>query len=321
MSGINLRDEYAATDENFVESAYLLANPDVATAVSAGDFPTAWAHFDTFGRKERRLLRFEHSVIPKELKSRKLGRIRPLLRSDLPFLESDLGFDFLSNELRTQFNIEDTAAVSSNNYDANILRLIEKYKDGLILDCGAGKRNYYYDNVVNFEIVPYDTTDVRGVGEVLPFRNACFDCVLSVAVLEHVKDPFRCAREITRVLKPGGDIYCCVPFLQPYHGYPHHYYNMTHQGLRNLFEGELDDVNIEVPDSVLPIWSLTWILSSWADGLPADVRREFCGMTVQDLLGSPTSYLQRQFVRMLPKKKNLELASACVLSARKRLSD
>jgi hypothetical protein len=26
-----------------------------------------------------------------------------------------------------------------------------------------------------------------------------------------------------------------VPFLQPLHGYPHHYYNMTGEGLRNLF--------------------------------------------------------------------------------------
>jgi len=38
-------------------------------------------------------------------------------------------------------------------------------------DAGACKKRAYYDNVVNLEIVPYDTTDVLGVGEVLPFSR------------------------------------------------------------------------------------------------------------------------------------------------------
>ena len=80
---------------------------------------------------------------------------------------------------------------------------IHRLQDGLILDCGAGRRPIYYSNVVNFEIVAYDTTDVRGVGESLPFETDSFDAVFSFAVLEHVKDPFRCASEICRVLKPG----------------------------------------------------------------------------------------------------------------------
>ena len=39
----------------------------------------------------------------------------------------------------------------------------------------------------------------------------------------------------SRVVRPGGRIYVAVAFLQPYHGYPHHYYNMTLQGLEQLF--------------------------------------------------------------------------------------
>jgi SAM-dependent methyltransferase len=103
----------------------------------------------------------------------------------------------------------------------------------------AGLRDIYYDNVVNYEIVDYDTTDVIGPGERLPFRDGVFDAVISIAVLEHVRDPFACAAEIVRVLKPGGELVCSVPFLQPLHGYPHHYYNMTPQGLRALFERSL----------------------------------------------------------------------------------
>lgn len=43
-----------------------------------------------------------------------------------------------------------------------------------------------------------------GVGEALPFPDARFDLVVSVAVLEHVQDTQQVVRETFRVLKPGG---------------------------------------------------------------------------------------------------------------------
>ena len=47
-------------------------------------------------------------------------------------------------------------------------------------------------------------------------------------------------------MKPGGRIFAAVPFLQPYHGYPDHYYNMTAAGLRNLF-ADLEVERLDVP--------------------------------------------------------------------------
>ena len=85
-----------------------------------------------------------------------------------------------------------------------------------------------------------------------------------------------------RVLKPGGEIVCCVPFLQPYHGYPHHYYNMTAQGLVNLFADHVQVDSVQVLDSVLPIWSLTWIVKSWVDGLKGKTRKAFLDMRIED---------------------------------------
>ena len=306
-----------ANKANFSEGAYLRANPDVVAAVRAGTFQSGRHHFDTFGQNENRELSFETSDIV-DAKKRKLERVRGLLRDDLPFERSASGFDFLTPELRKEFNIVDTSAVSSNDYDASVQALIHKHAHGLILDCGAGKRKEYFENVVNYEIVQYESTDVRGVGEVLPFKESSFDAVISIAVLEHVKDPFRCARELIRVLKPGGDLLCCVPFLQPYHGYPHHYYNMTSQGLVNLFEERVTVDSVQVIDSVLPIWSLAWIVQSWAQGLKGKSRAAFLEMRIADFLKPPQTFLGEPFVRELSAEKNLELASACVLQARKK---
>lgn len=304
-----------ATDANFDEPAYLAANPDVAAAVRSGQFASGLHHFDLFGRREQRRLQLK---VDPERKRAKLERIQPLLRGDMPMRSGDGYLDFLTSELREQFDIIDTSAVSSNRYDPDALALIEKHRDGMVLDCGAGSRDLYFGNVVNLEIAVYESTDVRGVGEALPFRDAAFDAVLSLAVLEHVKDPWLCAREIVRVLKPGGDLICCVPFLQPVHGYPHHYYNMTAQGLRNLFAAGIDISRHEVPMSTLPIWSLTWILNSWANGLGEEARQEFMNLRVADLTGPASTYLTRRFVTELAKEKNMELASATVIHGTKR---
>jgi SAM-dependent methyltransferase len=308
--------ELMATEENFSAAAYLLANPDVAAALERGSLTSAREHLEKFGRFEGRKQR--DSSLISTAKKRKHETIRPTLAPGMTCVESGDCFDFLTDELRRQFNILDTASTSSNGYDRYALELIDRCGDGLVLDCGAGRRDIYFDNVVNFEIVRYDTTDVVGVGEMLPFRDNTFDAVLSLAVLEHVKDPFTCAQEISRVLKPGGKLICCVPFLQPYHGYPHHYYNMTHQGIANLFAGRLMIDKIDCYESVLPIWSLSWILNSWCNGLHGKAREEFENLRVRDLLDSPKTYLDRRFVRELSAEKNLELASATVLFGHKK---
>jgi SAM-dependent methyltransferase len=252
-----------------------------------------------------------------ELQRAKLERIAPLLRADLASRLTRGKPDFLSEELRAAAQVSRTDKVSANRYDKHALALVEACHDGLVLDCGAGRRDAYFANVVNLEIADYDTTDVLGVGEELPFKDASFDAVISIAVLEHVRNPFRCADEIVRVLKPGGRLICCAPFLQPYHGYPSHYYNMTWQGLRALFEDQLTIDDHQVTGSMGPIWSLTWMIRSWAEGLPAAARERFLDLRLRDLMGPPRDYLDRDFVQGLSQAQAFELASATMLFATK----
>lgn len=306
-----------ATSDNFDEFAYLLANPDVAAAVKAGSIESGKVHFDAFGRNEKRLLRTAPEAI-EPLRKAKLRRFSDSLRGDMPSTQTSGKPDYLSDELRQVSGIASTDAVSSNSYDRLAISLIEKHKNGLVLDCGAGRRDVYYENVVNFEIVDYDTTDVLGVGEELPFKDGTFDAVISIAVLEHVKDPFRCAREIIRVLKPGGELYCAVPLLQPLHGYPHHYYNMTHQGLRSLFDHSMTIDAQDVPTSGWPIWTLTWFLQRWDAQLTPEVRESFRGKTIGELLEPASNYLEEAWVKSLPKEAQFELASMTTITATKR---
>ncbi len=187
----------------------------------------------------------------------------------------DENYDFLPADLAASSGIVHTDNISSWGHDPIATKVIRNHADGLVLDAGSGFKSTVYDHVVNLEVVGYPSTDVLGVGEHLPFADGSFDAALSLNVLEHVRDPFRCARELARVVRPGGKLYASVPFLQPYHGYPHHYYNMTASGLENLFAGAFTVEELSAPASAVPIWALSWFLNSYVAGLPADVGERF----------------------------------------------
>jgi len=224
------------------------------------------------------------------------------------YTKTNKNINFLTDDFKLQFSIEDTERVSALSYDGTIVNIINKYHNGLVLDCGAGKRSIYYENVVNFEIVDYESTDILGVGEVLPFKENSFDAVLSIVVLEHVKDPFQCAEELKRVLKPGGTLYCQIAFLQPFHGYPHHYYNMTQMGFKNLFGNELKIERLDVLDFGHPIVSLNWFLKSYVEGLPKNEKKRFLRKRVKDFLAEPKEYIMEPFVSQLNQSTKEELA-------------
>jgi SAM-dependent methyltransferase len=49
------------------------------------------------------------------------------------------------------------------------------------------------------------------VGERLPFEDASFDAIVALSVLEFVDDMERTARELSRVLAPGGSLFVITP--------------------------------------------------------------------------------------------------------------
>lgn len=299
----------------FDETAYLDANPDVAAAVARGDFESGLQHADLFGRNEGRSI--ENTSEIARLRDAKVKKLEPILLLDMPHHRICNKIDFMTDELRNETKIIHTENISANEYDHYVLELISSLPNGLILDNGAGLRSVYFDNVVNFEIKDYSTTDVLGVGEHLPFRDDSFDAVLSIAVLEHVRDPFKCAKEIARVLKPGGRLICAVPFLQPLHGYPHHYYNMTHQGLRALFEDYLVIERQAVDTNMYPIFALSWIVQRYAENLPPILREQFLDLRMSDVAGKAMELYGTPLMTEVSNAGNFELACGTYLFASK----
>ena len=247
-------------------------------------------------------------------KHRKLDRIQALLQ---PGAQPRRTPHFLSF-LPPTTCIEEPALTSGYHYPPWILELIQHHSDGLILDCGAGNRPEYLDNVVNLEIAPYPSTDVLADAEQLPFRDNSFDAIVTLAVLEHIRRPWLVARELVRVLKPGGTLIADVQLLQPVHAYPSHFFNMTSEGLQSLFADSCDIEQTTVPHYGRPIYTLTWLLQRYADGLPAASRARFLDLRVADLLAPIKQQLPQDYVTQLPKPFEFELASVTSITARKR---
>jgi SAM-dependent methyltransferase len=229
------------------------------------------------------------------------------------YTQGDESYDFLPTDLAAASGIAHTDNISSWGHDPIAARVIANQSDGLVLDAGSGFKSTLYEHVVNLEVVDYPSTDVLGVGEHLPFATGSFDAALSLNVLEHVRDPFRCARELARVVRPEGKLYVSAPFLQPYHGYPHHYYNMTASGLENLFADAFTVEELRAPASAVPIWALSWFLNSYVAGLPADVAERFRKMSVEQLMAPAVGYLDEDFVTGLRASTNIELACGIIL--------
>jgi len=61
----------------------------------------------------------------------------------------------------------------------------------------------------------YDAKFVSTRGESLPYREGYFDAVISVNALDHVDDFEQTAREMERVVRPGGRIYFDVEYHEP----------------------------------------------------------------------------------------------------------
>lgn len=111
-----------------------------------------------------------------------------------------------------------------------VKRIALTYPNPQILDigCGTGFNITYlhqlgYNQIAGLDFSPEALTYCRsrqlktlicGSAEKLPIQFHCYDTILTLDMLEHLKDDRSALSEIFRVLKPGGSLIIFVPAFQ-----------------------------------------------------------------------------------------------------------
>lgn len=233
-------------------------------------------------RETKRAWLREHAVCPECRAALEHGPDLVRCANGHEFQQGGFGLDMLSGAIRDRAKLVPGLRVSRHAVDANGKGIIERTRErgGKVLDFGAGLKFAadYDPDVIALDIEDYPTTDVVAAGQRLPFKDDTFEGVISFSVLEHVSDPFACAAEIARVLKPGGMICIGAPFLFQEHGYPEHYYNFSRRGLANLFEDKLEIVK-QSPGAV----SIPSLVRSFMSDIPPEHRERWANVTLGDL--------------------------------------
>lgn len=134
-------------------------------------------------------------------------------------------------------------------------------QEALCVSIGGGPTRSH-PRLCNVNIGPFANVDVVADAHCLPYADNCVDVVHCEAVLEHLYDPAGAVREMFRVLKPGGRAYVCTPFLQGYHGYPHHYQNYTLTGQQHLLKTAGFEVQ-RAGVSVGPVYTLVSFIAGF----------------------------------------------------------
>jgi len=105
---------------------------------------------------------------------------------------------------------------------------------GKVLDVGGGENSRYRDylaGAIDYSSVNIDPsinpTWLVEVGQPWPIPSDAFDHCISFNTLEHVYDAQSLLIEMHRVLKPGGKMHICVPWMFRIHGHPDDYFRAT----------------------------------------------------------------------------------------------
>lgn len=153
-----------------------------------------------------------------------------------------------------------------------------------IIHLGSGNVPADDPRVVSCDVLPCEHVDLVCEAEALPFRDGCIDYVESGAVFEHVYDPWRAIAEVKRVLAPGGEFRIDTAFMQGYHGFPSHYYNMTPQAVETALVGACELRQGYVPGLATPLMTVVMAVDRYLGFVSAGVRERLLDTTLGEVL-------------------------------------
>jgi SAM-dependent methyltransferase len=191
-------------------------------------------------------------------------------------------------------------AISSADYEAE-LRVRSQYDpwvhrvvmqslpdSAIILDIGAGNVALDLPNVIRMDVTLTPYVDVVGDAHALPFLPGSLDFVFSLAVIEHLRQPFVAAQEMFNALRNGGYVYNECNFVFAYHGYPHHYFNASEQGMEQVF-GSFENLRTGVAPYQMPSSAVHMLLHSYLKWMSPsdDPKVQVFRLLLQEVLDHP----------------------------------
>ena len=209
--------EVTATEENFNEQAYLLANPDIAEAVAQGELDSGRQHFEAYGRQE--------------------GRKQKV--SGTPDRERDRGFlapDVPSTQSATHANWLKLMLEIGNKPGMKVLEIGSREVTGE----SPARKLFDKAQYVGFDYCAGGNVDVVGDAHKLSGYFDCqFDLIYSSAVFEHLAMPWIVAEEIAWLLKVGGKVFVETHFSFGSHERPWNFFQFSDMALKCLFSPAL----------------------------------------------------------------------------------
>lgn len=143
--------------------------------------------------------------------------------------------------------------VTGSSYAAAMDRVVAQAKGPVlqigsrasVVDLKAANWRNRFNNLpfVGLDLEAGDNVDVVAdiAGEFRTLRERLktfqFGTIICSHVLEHVRQPWIAARNIERLLAPGGLLFVQVPWVQAYHPFPEDYWRFSFSGIKALFEG------------------------------------------------------------------------------------
>lgn len=150
----------------------------------------------------------------------------------------------------------------SRQSSRQIKALLNRYgSDAFILNLGSGPRVLQgRSDIINVDLFCFNEVDMIANAADLPLIDDSVDLIVNQAMLEHVTDPQSIIEEMHRILRPGGEIFCYLPFIVPFHAAPFDYQRWTMPGVQYLFQN-FDQVEIGIGAG--PTSAMLWVMQEW----------------------------------------------------------
>lgn len=147
-------------------------------------------------------------------------------------------------------------------------KFLNQFRDnfrGDLYDLGCGEmpyREWFLRYVDSYTGVDWSGTlhelkanIVADLNEPLPIEPEVADTVVSLSVMEHLREPQTMLNEAYRILKPGGVMVMQVPFMWWVHEAPYDFYRFTRYGLQYMFQkAGFDDVHVTPQTGFWVMW-------------------------------------------------------------------